>query len=79
MTARYKNPPQHPYMKMGRGDSSSPIVFYFSIYLGNSEQVCNQGLGIWVPKIKMHKNEVEPWLWTQDLGPISVSKVDKSF
>ena len=52
------------------------LIFPFK----NEEQVCNPGPRIWVPKIKMYKNEVEPWLWSQDLqDPISVPKVDKSF
>ena len=67
-------------MKMGRGDSSSPIVFYFSIYLDNSEQVCNQGPpGSGSQKSRCIKMRLNLGSGPRSQEPISVPKVDKSF
>ena len=44
-------------------------LWLFGNFYGSKSTIQVLGPRIWVPKIKMHKKEVEPWLWTQYLGP----------
>ena len=56
----------------GRRLTSLSLYYYlwlFGNFYGSKSTIQVLGPRIWVPKIKMHKKEVEPWLWTQYPGP----------